>query len=1439
MSLGRAKDARPHRFAYDYGSVDPGMFAPPPDRSRPKRAPRRSVAYTIPLPAQSAEAGACEGHVLGVNALALSLESAGGTLFSGGRDGVVKAWDLGFPLRRGDGGALEVDRGAVRQDPPPRTRQRASQRVHSDWVNDLVVANDGQTIVSASSDQTVRAWTPERTDERPHVVGSHLDYVKTLAYSRHRCAVVSGGLDRKIKLWDITRGSATGPVYPLQDFGDVSSASSIYTLACNEQGSLVISGSPETIVRVWDVRAGRQITALAGHTDHIRAVLLSADSELVLSGSSDSTAKLWSMRMRRCLSTFSQHSDSVWALHSTHPRFHSFYSASRDGLVTKTVGAGLSADDAGPYYRRGSSSQPPRGMSEDAPGAAGVVCVAVAQEPHGVVDLVATDDTYIWTATKGTRLNRWRDVSVRAPRRAHSRGASLNSPMSQAPLTALSYIMSGDGGAADMTESDESDEVTQRSIIEAQQALHPEASLSADNRPLGAIATGHRRSRTAEHAGLASQLRPLSIASVSTNPVSPVAMAIQAEQARRSTAREPDQEDQYYDARSGTSDTSAPSASTGEGLDSISSVLVKSQQQQQPQRAPPVEPIRIPGASPAGRDVREPAQPTSDTLSIPESPLPSASLIEATSPIAAGTGSPSRPMSSQAHGGPPRLESGARDFVPEDRPVVPVRAAPDETICGRHGLHRHRALPNKRLVLAQDTGGRISLWDIMLCICLYEFPLTAAEAPRRGKYAGLYGNDFEAAVLAMTGGPREVVESWCHVDTRIGALTVHLEEAQAWNAEVHIDEVTNVTPEAISAMGDHERVNIGQWMLKRLFLNYARIRVKRGHVLPAEAALLNRWAAQIPAGKVVSARPAAAAAPGRTPPKSLSGSAAPAVSRSTTVSASSPSTGAPREAEGADTTEPQPLPPAIASELVATTAQIGLISNQKLSSESTTSMTSTKPLPPTPGPSGGASADSGTGSPVGATKKPTASTKANAGHSLGSPRHQHNPSIDTAPSSAPAQQAPTQPQPPSQAKAGDGESATSNGSAGKFMHRLRSMRVRKQKSATAASAAKPAVPIPSVPAVPAMAREAGGAPKPNSPAPPTSSRSSSAPDNDGTSAEERPELSQGRRESALVHPPRDEFSEWAGPRYATDTERTLALLQSSPAQWDHLYSPMICPRLPLPQDIIVQFFQESFEASESFPIYRNTVESIANSAPGDSSMAVFRVADDPLLSFELCMPAWLTEILLFNRQPASFQEPPKVSFILNPSPSTTLPQFPNPNARLVANRMLRARKLAIYVVDKLALPLMQQPAPNYLHAVEACMRNYQQHVQGAQSDGSAPENIYIDAFERAGEELDEAERVALADIVLWNESKRKEQDGSDSTEYVGRPELYLDLLCKETHLSAKWSLAMIKSNIWRTNSDVLVHYEWAGFVRKRIAQAQGLACQSAPEWSTVVQSSPQ
>ncbi|KAI0385311.1 WD40 repeat-like protein [Hypomontagnella monticulosa] len=331
---------------------------------------RQRISYVLELDHSSSG-----GHRLGVNGLAVDRDNA--ILYSGGRDGVICAWDLNLDLK------THSDRESARDvKPQPTTKFRASTQAHTHWVNDIALAANNTALVSASSDLTVKVWRPEHGDTEPHTIGQHADYVKCVATPASADWVASGGLDRKIYLWDLNGKGKSLEIDVRGD--DVSEKASVYAMSVGR--NILASGGPESIVRLWDPKSGKRITKLVGHTDNIRAILMNEVGDTVMTASSDQTVKVWSVTAGRCMYTLTMHNDSVWSLFSEDPELDVFYSSDRSGLIVKTDVRGTIEMDEG-------------------------LSVAVAQEHDGVSKVVACGD-YIWTATSSSSINRWTNVET-------------------------------------------------------------------------------------------------------------------------------------------------------------------------------------------------------------------------------------------------------------------------------------------------------------------------------------------------------------------------------------------------------------------------------------------------------------------------------------------------------------------------------------------------------------------------------------------------------------------------------------------------------------------------------------------------------------------------------------------------------------------------------------------------------------------------------------------------------------------------------------------------------------------------------------------------------------------------------------------------------------------------------------------------------------------
>jgi WD40 repeat protein/predicted Ser/Thr protein kinase len=177
-------------------------------------------------------------------------------------------------------------------------------RGHTSWVYCIAISPDGKRIVSGSIDRTIKIWDAV-TGVDVMTLRGHLDTVNSVVFSPDGRRIVSGSWDKTIKIWDAESGAE---VMTLRADGDV------VTVSISPDGKHIASGGTDHTIKLWDAETGETSTTLTGHTDDILSLAFSPDGKKIVSASSDKTIKLWDVGTGAEVMTIRGHQDKVYAI---------------------------------------------------------------------------------------------------------------------------------------------------------------------------------------------------------------------------------------------------------------------------------------------------------------------------------------------------------------------------------------------------------------------------------------------------------------------------------------------------------------------------------------------------------------------------------------------------------------------------------------------------------------------------------------------------------------------------------------------------------------------------------------------------------------------------------------------------------------------------------------------------------------------------------------------------------------------------------------------------------------------------------------------------------------------------------------------------------------------------------------------------------------------
>ncbi|XP_041795993.1 autophagy-related protein 16-1 isoform X4 [Chelmon rostratus] len=130
-----------------------------------------------------------------------------------------------------------------------------------------------------------------------HVFDAHDGEVNAVRFSPGSRLLATGGMDRRVKLWEVIagrcepKGALTG------------SNAGITSIEFDSAGSYLLAASNDFASRIWTVDDYRLRHTLTGHSGKVLSARFLLDNARIVSGSYDRTLKLWDLRSKVCMKT--------------------------------------------------------------------------------------------------------------------------------------------------------------------------------------------------------------------------------------------------------------------------------------------------------------------------------------------------------------------------------------------------------------------------------------------------------------------------------------------------------------------------------------------------------------------------------------------------------------------------------------------------------------------------------------------------------------------------------------------------------------------------------------------------------------------------------------------------------------------------------------------------------------------------------------------------------------------------------------------------------------------------------------------------------------------------------------------------------------------------------------------------------------------------------
>lgn len=208
----------------------------------------------------------------------------------------------------GSRGLVAIPRGHVVELVDTRTgRTRLlpdeQSEEHAETINASIFSHDGERLVTASADDTVRIWDIASGVSLQTLRG-HIGSVRYAEFDLSGSRVVSASLDKSVRIWDVATGA---PIAILSGHTE-----SVEAARFTADGRKIITASHDTTVRIWDASTYEQEVELDGDV-RWHGVDIDGSRERVATIDDDGRVVLWDIFSRQQIGIFGlERSKGAW-----------------------------------------------------------------------------------------------------------------------------------------------------------------------------------------------------------------------------------------------------------------------------------------------------------------------------------------------------------------------------------------------------------------------------------------------------------------------------------------------------------------------------------------------------------------------------------------------------------------------------------------------------------------------------------------------------------------------------------------------------------------------------------------------------------------------------------------------------------------------------------------------------------------------------------------------------------------------------------------------------------------------------------------------------------------------------------------------------------------------------------------------------------------------